>query len=183
MVAAGLLLSLSGIVMLMGFITGEILYPRAFSTSTNTISDLGGTIPPNSVMLQPSRGIFIATVLVAGLAILGADVLLRRVVGHRAFLFALAAMGIGVAGVGVFPGNTAIHPLFALLAFVGGAAAAISSRHLVAQPLRSVFVAIGIVALTCTLPDWRISPTSGRSRSWATVVSSAGSLIPSSCGW
>ncbi len=149
-VAAGLLLSLSGIVMLMGFITGEILYPRAFSTSTNTISDLGGTIPPNSVMLQPSRGIFIATVLVAGLAILGADVLLRRVVGHRAFLFALAAMGVGVAGVGVFPGNTAIHPLFALLAFVGGAAAAISSRHLVAQPLRSVFVAIGIVALTCT---------------------------------
>src|SRR6188508_2667811 len=66
-VAAGLLLSLSGIMMLMGFITGEILYPRAFSTSTNTISDLGGTIPPNSVMLQPSRGIFIATVLVAGL--------------------------------------------------------------------------------------------------------------------
>ena len=109
-VAAGLLLSLSGIVMLMGFITGEILYPRVFSTSTNTISDLGGTIPPNSVMLQPSRGIFIVTVLVAGIAILGAAALLRRAVGHRAFLVALTAMGIGVAGVGVFPGNTGIHP-------------------------------------------------------------------------
>ena len=42
----------------MGIITAEALYPGTFSTGANEISDLGGTRPPNSVILQPSATIF-----------------------------------------------------------------------------------------------------------------------------
>ncbi|MGZ8613326.1 MAG: DUF998 domain-containing protein [Actinomycetota bacterium] len=147
-IAAGTLLCVAGIGMLMGFITGEALYPRTFTTSENTISDLGGTVPPDSVMLQPSRGIFIATVLAAGAMILVADVLLVRAGTRRGFSIALALFGIGVVGVGVFPGNVAgWHPLFAMLAFVAGGVAAIMSRKLLMGPMRAIAVTLGTIAL------------------------------------
>jgi hypothetical membrane protein len=149
---AGALLCLAGMVMLMGFITGEALYPRTFTTVENTISDLGGTVPPNSVMLQPSRGIFIATVLVAGAMILAADVLLVRAGTGRGFSIALGLFGLGVIGVGVFPGNVAgWHPLFAMIAFVAGSVSAIMSRKLLEGPIRVIVVALGAIALTATV--------------------------------
>ena len=39
----------------MGFITAEALYPGVFTTHTNTVSHLGASEPPNSVVLQPRR--------------------------------------------------------------------------------------------------------------------------------
>lgn len=147
-VTAGVLLCIAGIGMLMGFITGEALYPRTFTTSENTISDLAGTIPPNSVMLQPSRGIFIVTVLVAGAMILAAAVLLARAGSRRGLAIALGVFGVGVLGVGVFPGNVAgWHPLFAMIAFVAGGVSAIMSRKLLEGPMRMIAVALGTIAL------------------------------------
>ena len=54
----GGLLFVAGATILMGIITAEALYPGTFSTGANEISDLGGTRPPNSVILQPSATIF-----------------------------------------------------------------------------------------------------------------------------
>jgi len=67
---AGVLLSLAGAAILMGFITAEALYPGVFTTHTNTVSHLGASEPPNSVVLQPSAAIFDITMLVTGAMIL-----------------------------------------------------------------------------------------------------------------
>jgi hypothetical protein len=48
---AGLLLSLAGTAVLMGCITAEALYPGSFTTHTNTLSHLGASEPPNSVVV------------------------------------------------------------------------------------------------------------------------------------
>jgi hypothetical protein len=56
-VIAGMLLFVTAAGMLMGFITGEAVHPAAYSTSDNTISDPGRTLPPESIMVEPSRTI------------------------------------------------------------------------------------------------------------------------------
>ena len=67
-------------------------------------------------------------------------------------LVALAAMGIGLVGIAIFPGNVAgWHPLFSLFAFVGGSAAAITSRKLLDPPASYVAVALGAIALIATV--------------------------------
>jgi hypothetical membrane protein len=52
-----------------------------------------------------------------------------------------------VLGVGIFPGNTGLHPIFALLAFVSGGVAAILSYKVSVSPLRYIVVALGVIAL------------------------------------
>ena len=67
---AGVLLSIAGAAILLGFITAEALYPGIYTTHTNTVSHLGASEPPNSVVLQPSAAIFDITMLVTGAMIL-----------------------------------------------------------------------------------------------------------------
>ncbi len=151
---AGLLLTVTGIGIVMSTITNEALYPaeRAYSTNANTISDLGGTLPPNSYMVQPNRAIFIATMTVAGALVLASTYLLRDTLRRRRMLVAMGAMGVGLVGIAIFPGNVAgWHPLFSLLAFVGGSAATIMSRKELDQPAGSVALALGVVALVATV--------------------------------
>jgi len=145
---AGTLLFLAGAVVLMGIITAEALYPASYSTASNTVSDLGGTLPSEGgVVLQPSATIFDATMVVSGLMILAAAYGLQRALGRRAVTVPTALLGIGVLGVGIFPGNTGLHPLFALLAFVAGGLAAILSYKVSESPLRYVVAVLGAVAL------------------------------------
>src|SRR4051794_12688101 len=68
--AAGLTLSLAGVAILMGSITAESLHPGPYTTHADTLSHLGASEPPNSVVVQPSAGIFDGTMLVAGVLIL-----------------------------------------------------------------------------------------------------------------
>lgn len=153
-VVAGALLSITGIGMLLSIITNEALYPAArhYSTFANTISDLGGTVPPNSYMVQPNRLIFIITMAVGGVLVLTATYLLWRVIERQRFLVALGVFGIGIVGIAVFPGNVAtIHPLFSLLCFLGGSIAAVLSRRILDVPLRYFGVALGSVALVATV--------------------------------
>jgi len=153
-VVAGALLSITGIGMILSIITNEALYPAArhYSTFANTISDLGGTEPPNSYMVQPNRLMFIMTMAVAGVLVLIATYLLWRVIERRRFLVALGFFGIGIVGIAVFPGNVAtIHPLFSLLCFLGGSIAAIMSRKILDVPLRYFAVALGSIALIGTV--------------------------------
>jgi hypothetical membrane protein len=153
-VVAGALLSFTGIGIIMSIITNETLYPveRHYNTFTNTISDLGGTIPPSSYMVEPNRVILIVTMAIGGGFVLAATVLLWRVLARRGFLVALGVLGVGMVGIAIFPGNVETwHPLFALLCFVGGSIAAILSGRFLDRPLRYFAIVMGAVALVATV--------------------------------
>jgi len=147
---AGLLLFLAGVVALMGIITAEIYYPSGYSTRDNEISDLGATRPPDSVVTQPSATIFNTTMMTTGLMILAAVGFVHM--RHRDYLASvpLALFGMGVLGVGIFPGNvTPWHGLFAMTTFVFGGIGAVTSSRIVRGPLRYVFIAFGVIGLFC----------------------------------
>lgn len=147
-VAAGLLVAVAGVVILLGIITAEAVYPATYTTFDNEISDLGATRPPNSVIRQPSAHIFNATMLLSGpLLLAGAGFQLRAQPLRRTGIW-LSLMGLGVFGVGVFPGDHAPwHGMFALLAFVSGGAGAIVTGSVTAPPFRWISIALGAVAL------------------------------------
>lgn len=151
---AGVLLALTGIGTIMAIITNEALYPvdRHYNTFTNSISDLSGTLPPNSYMVQPNRGIFIATMAVSGAMVLVSACLLWSVLARRRVVVGLALLGIGLVGIAVFPGNVENwHPIFALLCFLGGAITAVMSRKVLGQPLGSFALGLGVIALIATV--------------------------------
>jgi hypothetical membrane protein len=143
---AGALLFTAGAAIMMGIITAEALYP-AYSTFENTISDLGGTRPPDSVVLQPSAAIFDITMLVTGAMIIAAAWLVHRAFRRRAVTISLACYGLGVFGIGVFPGNTTPHPLIAMFVFVAAGVAAILAYKVEPPPLRQISVVLGTITL------------------------------------
>jgi hypothetical membrane protein len=146
-VTAGVLMAGSGFLILMGIITAEALYPAPYATDVNTISDLGGTRPPEGVVRQPSATIFDATMILSGLLILAAAFLLRRGVWPARAFVPLALLGAGVLGVGVFPGNTTPHPFFALTAFAAGGSAGVLWARVLAPPARQFSLALGTISL------------------------------------
>jgi hypothetical membrane protein len=144
---AGALLFTAGAAILMGIITAEALYPAAYSTFGSTISDLGGTRPPDSVVLQPSAAIFDITMLLTGALIIAAAWLVHRAFRRRAVTISLACYGLGVFGIGVFPGNTSPHPLIAMFVFVAAGLAAILASKVEPPPLRQISVVLGTITL------------------------------------
>jgi len=145
---AGSLLFLAGGIILLGIITAEALYPAAYSTAANAISDLGGTEPPDSVILQPSATIFDLTMMVVGLLMLAAARFVRRAFGRRSVTIPLAVLGAAAFGVGLFPGNTgAPHAICAMAAFVSGGVAAITASLVATGPFRYLSMLLGAIAL------------------------------------
>ncbi len=145
---AGALMLVAGAVILMGIITAEALYPAAYTTGGDEISDLGGMEPPQALVLQPSATIFDLTMITGGLPLLGAATLLQPGLGRRSVTLAVAAVGLGALGVGLFPGNTGgIHALFAMLTFIGGGIAAIVTSRATDPPFRYLSVILGVIAL------------------------------------
>lgn len=144
----GLLLFLAGAIALMGIITAESLYPAGYSTSESMISDLGGTEPPESRVEQPSAAIFDASMIVAGAFVIVAAAATWPALRRTAFTVFLALFGIGMLGVGVFPGHTGgVHAVFAMLTFSSGGVAAILSAQFLASPFRYVAIVLGAVPL------------------------------------
>ena len=149
---AGVLLSLAGAAILMGFITAEALYPGVYTTHTNTVSHLGASEPPNSVVLQPSAAIFDVTMLVAGAMILAGAWFAYRAVGRKAVLIPTALLGIGTLGVGIFPlTHPTPHRLFAFAGFLAGGVAVVLSARLTMAPFRYLWMLLGSVALGATV--------------------------------
>jgi hypothetical membrane protein len=132
---AGALLAVAGAGILRGIITAEALYSQAYSTKVNTISDLGGTRPPERLVLQPSAAIFDVTMIVTGVLIISAAFFLHRWRHRRIVTVPVGLLGIGVLGVGVFPGHTDPHPLFAMLAFVSGGVAGVLVARVLPAPI------------------------------------------------
>lgn len=145
--AAGALLVLAGAVALMGIISAEALYP-GYSTSSNEISDLGASEPPNSIIRQPSATIFNLTMIATGLLVIGATALLWRTGFALLAMVPLGLFGLGALLVGVFPGNTGTtHALAALLTFVAGGVAAITAATAVRSPFRYMAPVLGAISL------------------------------------
>ena len=145
---AGALLFLAGAGAFMGIITAESLYPRVYTTGGNMISDLGGTEPPHSIVLQPSAAIFDTTMLVTGVLIILGAIGVYVATHSKAVGISTLLFGVGALGVGLFPGDTGgIHELFAMLTFVSGGVAAVLSWRVVAGPLKVISVALGAIAL------------------------------------
>ena len=150
---AGALLALTGIGILMAIITNEALYPaaRQYNTFANTISDLGGTIPPNSYMVQPNRAIFIAMMAVSGSSVLVSAFLSWASFARRRVSIGLLVFGASLAGLAVFPGNVPTwHPWIALACFMAGSITAIMSRKVLRPPVAYFAVALGVIALVAT---------------------------------
>ena len=145
---AGALFASAGAGVLMAIITAEALYPAPFDTADNTISDLGATIPPDSIILQPSATIFDVAMIVAGVMIVAGAYFVHRAFGRKAVTIPLALFGIGALGVGVFPGNhLAPHQLFAMTAFISGGLAAVLAATVLVAPMRQISIAIGTISL------------------------------------
>jgi len=139
---AGVVLLLTGGVSLLGIITAEAYHPDY--ATTQEISDLGSTAPPNPVSYEPTATIFNGTMLTSGALVLVAAYFLYRVGRPRVLYLPLGIFGFGVFGVGVFPGNmTPWHGLFALLTFTSGGIAAMLAARATPKPFSYVSVLLG----------------------------------------
>lgn len=148
---AGLLLFLAGFILFMGIITGEIYYPFEYNSRANYISELAASLPPHSVAPKPSSMIFNASMITSGLMIMLAGYYVHSIFKKYLSTIPLGLFGLGLLGVGIFPGNIAPwHGIFALLAFIAGGAGAITSSKIVKAPLRYIFIFFGIIALILT---------------------------------
>ncbi|HET9006567.1 MAG TPA: DUF998 domain-containing protein [Actinomycetes bacterium] len=126
--------------------------PGVYTTHTNTVSHLGASEPPNSVVLQPSAAIFDITMLVAGAMILAGAWFAYRALGRRGVLIPTALLGVGTLGVGVFPLTHPVpHTLFAFTAFVAGGIAVVLSSRGTTAPFRSLWTTLGAIALGATV--------------------------------
>jgi hypothetical membrane protein len=149
---AGLLLLIAGSAVVLGIMTAEVLYPADYDVHRNTVSDLAA-MRPEDIVRQPSAAIFNTTMIIAGALIAIAAVLLHRSGAGRLATLPVAGLGVGMIGVGVFPGNTvmAVHQLVSLATFLCGGVAAILTARLSSRALRPVHVVLGGVALTFLL--------------------------------
>jgi hypothetical membrane protein len=144
---AGALLFTAGVLAFMGIITAETLYP-GYSTAQNAISDLGATLPPDSIIIEPSATIFNTTMVMSGLLIIAAAYCIHRAFRRQAITVLFGLFGIGVLGVGIFDGSYGdIHAIFALLAFLAGGLSAVASFRIQRTPLSYFSVALGGISL------------------------------------
>jgi hypothetical membrane protein len=146
--AGGSLLT-AGVTIVMGIITAEALYTAPY-TARMEISDLGAT--ETGVVLHPSSTIFNLIMLAAGAMILAGAFFAHRALHRRAVTIPTGLLGLGVLGVGIFPGNIhPQHPLFAFAAFVAGGLAVLLSARVTPQPLRAILAIMGTISLGFTL--------------------------------
>jgi len=125
----------------------EAIYP-GYSISANYISDLGVWGTPSSVVFNPS-------IILFGIFVLTSSYFILKRFGRSSIAVLSAISGAGILGVGIFPENTfiaagipVIHTIAALMAFVGGAVAAVVSYRITKPPLRYISVALGFASLT-----------------------------------
>ncbi len=144
----GSLLFLAGAIILMGIITAEATYPAAYTTGGNEISDLGGTRPPDSVILQPSATIFDGSMIVVGLLVMAGAWFIQRAFGRRSVTIPIAVLGAASLGVGLFPGYTGNpHAIVAMVTFVSGGVAAITGSRVTSAPFRYLSILLGAISL------------------------------------
>lgn len=144
---AGALLFIAGVLAFLGIITAETLYP-GYSTAQNTISDLGASLPPNSIIIEPSATIFNTSMLVSGLLMIASAYCIYHAFRRPVIASLIGLFGIGVSGVGIFDGSYGnIHAIFALLAFLAGGLSAVASSRIQGAPLNYFSALLGGISL------------------------------------
>ncbi len=140
------MLLVGGIQSVIFLIVAEAIYP-GYNVSLNYISDLG-------VWGKPSAPLFNTSIVVFGLMVLAAALLIRRQSKNRLAAVFLALTGLGSAAVGFFPENTfyiggvpLFHTIAALVVFVSGGIAAISTSRITESPFNYVSAALGVASL------------------------------------
>ena len=163
---AAILLMLAGSTVLLGIITAEALYPGEFNTGDDTVSTLGSSFQPGDEVREPSATIFNLTMVVSGLMIATGAYLLS---GYgRALPIALGVLGVAVFAVGLFPGEIVdgepstegVHPIVAMLAFIGAAIGAILAARVTPAPFRYLSAALGAISLAALLTSGALGDTS-----------------------
>lgn len=154
---SGLLLVVGSIQFMLFVTVAETLYP-GYNTGINTLSDLAD-LP----IYEPSATIFNITVFLLGLCLAVAAYLIYRQFGNKIFPALLAVSGIGIMGVGIFPGHTGgTHVLFAMTSFVFGSLAVITSFTLLRNSwlkyIIPVLGAIGFVDILLVILLQEASP-------------------------
>jgi hypothetical membrane protein len=146
---SGTLLFLAGSLSFMGIITAEAFYPIAYTTFKNEISDLGATRPPNSLIFQPSATLFNTSMLLAGIFTLVSTFLQHKLFKRLLFTIPFGLFGLGLVGVGIFPGNIdPYHGLSSMLVFLSGGIAAVTTFKIALAPFRYFGIVLGSIALT-----------------------------------
>lgn len=132
----------------MGIITAEAFYPAGYSTANSQISDLGSTVPPESLTHQPSASIFNSTMLTAGFMVLVGTWYLHRFFRKWLVSIPLSLFGLGLVGIGFFPGNhVPYHNMSAMLAFLSGGVSANAAAKITSAPFRYFGISFGSIAL------------------------------------
>jgi len=146
---SGALLFLAGTIAFLGIITAEAFYPITYTTFKNEISDLGATRPPNSLIFQPSATLFNTSMLMAGLLTLISTYLQNKSFKKILFTIPFGLFGLGLVGVGIFPGNIdPYHGLSSMLVFLSGGIAAITAFKIALAPFKYFGIMLGTIALT-----------------------------------
>lgn len=159
---SGLLLFLAGFFIFMGIITGEIFYMAEFNTRDNYISELAANIDSGTTIQNLSAHIFDYTMIGAGLMVLTATWFVHRIFKKYRTSIPMGFLGLGLTGVGAFPGDIfPWHGIFALIVFIAGGIAAITSYKIVNAPLRYIFICLGIIALVLLSFQKYFIPTLG----------------------
>lgn len=145
---AGLLIFIGCAQFLIMLIVSSSLYP-GYSISNNYISDLGATCRGSScIVFQPSSAIFNTSVALLGFFLVLASILIIRSTSERIFTTLLLISGLGAIGVGIFPESYGIlHTVSALITFLFGGLAAITSYRILEGLARLVGPAMGVLAL------------------------------------
>ncbi len=144
----GMMLFLAGFVIFMGIITGEIFYRLDFNSRDNYISELAASLTPGILHPQPSTTIFNLSMIVSGMLIILGAIFLQVIAKKLLATLPLVLYGAGFAGVGIFPGNIVPwHGLFAMVLFISGGVAALTSFKIIRSPLYYVFAFLGAVSL------------------------------------
>jgi hypothetical membrane protein len=145
---AGILLLIGSLQFFMAINLAETQFP-GYSTTTNTLSHLAGTVPP----VEPSATIFNISVILLGILSLSSVYLILKSGGCRLFSTCLAISSVGAMGVGLFPSYTGnLHILFTILTFIFGSLAVLFSYRLGLNiPMVIVSMVAGLTPLVIIL--------------------------------
>jgi len=134
---AGALIFIGTTWFLMAIIVSEALYPGYHVT--RMISDLG---------VGSTASIFNSAIFGFGLMLIAAAYLLHTAGINRWFLVLLALIGLGAAGVGIFPENIVVpHSICAITVFVCGGLCAILGYRVFSAPWSWISPVLGAITL------------------------------------
>lgn len=141
---AGIILIIATVQFFMAVNLAETQYP-GYSVSHDTLSALGGTLPP----VEPAATIFNTSVILLGILSLAAVYLILKSGGCRLFSACLLLGGVGAIGVGLFPIYSGVaHGYFTFITFFFGSLAVIFSYRLGLNiPMVIVSMILGLMTL------------------------------------